>query len=77
MFVNDTKIYQFNAEDSETKKYPLWLRNISEDFSVINMKKKTTKKTRLNGYVYDFPIGIIDSNIIDIHEDLMKKQDIN
>ena len=41
------------------------------------MKKKKKKKKRLNGYVYDFPVGIIDSNIIDIHQDLMKKQDIN
>ena len=40
------------------------------------MKKKNKKKTGLNGYVYEFSVdyNIIDtSNIIDIHEYLMKK----
>ena len=46
LFVNATKIYQFKAKDSETKKYPLCLRNISKDFRTINMKK-----IELNGYV--------------------------
>ena len=38
--------------------------------------KKKKKKTGLNGYVYEFSVdyNIIDtSNIIDIHEYLMKK----
>ena len=38
-FVNATNIYQFKAKDSETKKYPLCLGNISEDFYANNMKK--------------------------------------
>ena len=39
--VNATKIYQFKARDSEIKKHPLYLGNMSEDFSANNMKKKT------------------------------------
>ena len=41
LFVNATKIHQFKANDSEIKKYPLCLGNISKDFSSINMKNKT------------------------------------
>ena len=44
------------------------------------IKTKTkTKKTGLNGYVYEFSVdyNIIDiSNIINIHKYLMKKHDI-
>ena len=50
------------------------LRNVSENFSVDNMKK-----TGLNEYVYDFSVAynIIDtSNIVDIYKYLMKKHDI-
>ena len=37
------------------------------------------KKTRLNGYVYDFSVdcdAITVDNILDIHKYLMKKNDI-
>ena len=44
LFVNAAKIYQFKANDSEMKKYPLCLGNISKDFTSINMKKKTKQK---------------------------------
>ena len=37
--------------DSETKKYPLCIVNISNDFTSINIKK-----TGLNGYVYEFSV---------------------
>ena len=40
LFVNTTKIYQFKAKESEIKRYPLCLREISEDFSANNFKKK-------------------------------------
>ena len=64
LFVNPTKIYQFKAKDSEIKKYPLCLGNISGDFSA-NMKTKLNKakqnnnnnnnnKTGLNGCQYNF-----------------------
>ena len=42
------------------KPYPLWLGNISKDFTVDNMKK-----TRLNEYVCDFSV---DYNIIDVSD---------
>ena len=43
LFANATKIYQFKAKDSEIKKCPLCLRNISGDFSANNMKKNRIK----------------------------------
>ena len=46
LFVNATKIYQFKAKESEVKKYPLCLGNISKGLTANNMKK-----TELNGYV--------------------------
>ena len=74
LFVNTTKIYQFKAKDSEIKKFPLCLGNISGGFSANNMKK-----TGLNGYVYDFSVDFRDfdtSNITDKQKYLMKKHDI-
>ena len=74
-FVNATKIYQVKAKDSEIKKYPLCLGNISGDFSANNMKKKTG----LNGCVCHFSVdcrALDTSNIIDIHKYLMEKHDI-
>ena len=38
LFANATKIYQFKAKDSEIKKYPTCLGNISKDFTANNMK---------------------------------------
>ena len=71
-FVNGTEIYKFKANDSETVASPLCLGNISKDWSVDNMKKKTG----FNGYVYDFSVDYdatdVD-NIVDIHKYLMKK----
>ena len=40
LFVNATKIYQFKSKDPEIKDYTLCLGNISEDFTVSNMKKR-------------------------------------
>ena len=50
------------------------LENISKDFTVDN-----TKKTGLNGYVYDFRVdynAIVVDDILDIHKYFMKKNDI-
>ena len=61
-------------QDSEIVTTLLCLRKISKDFSVDNMKK-----TRLNGYVYDFSVdyGAIAANdILDIHKYLMRKHNI-
>ena len=49
LFVNGKEIHKFKAKDSEIVATPLCLGNISKDWSVDNMKK-----TRLNGYFYDF-----------------------
>ena len=39
LFVNGTEIYKFKAKDSKIAASPLCLGNISEDWSVGNMKK--------------------------------------
>ena len=71
LFVSGTDIYKFNAKDSENVATPLCLGIISKDWSTDNMKK-----TRFNGYVYDFNVDYnatdVD-NIVDIHKYLMKK----
>ena len=74
LFVNVTESYKFKAKDSEIKAVPLCLGNISEDFSVDNMKK-----TGLNGYIYDFSAdydAVVVDDILDIHKYLMKKNNI-
>ena len=73
LFLNSTEIIKFKAKDSEIVATLLCLGNISKDFSVDN-----TKKTGLNGYVYDFSIdcdAIPVYNILDIHKYLMKKHE--
>ena len=74
MFVNGKEIHKFKAKDSEIVATPLCLGNISKDWPVDNMKK-----TALNGYVYDFSVNYSNTavdNILDIHNYLMKKNDI-
>ena len=74
LFVNSTEIYKFKVKDSEIIATPLYLGNISKDWSVDNMKD-----TGLNGYVYDFSVdyGSIDvDDIKDIHKYLVKKNNI-
>ena len=74
LIVNATKIDQFKAKDSEIKKYPLCLGNISGDFSA-----NSKKKIGLNGCVYDFCVdyrAFDTSNIIGIHKYLIKNHDI-
>ena len=74
LFVHGTEIIKLKAKDSEIVTTPLCLGNISKDFSVDNMKK-----TGLNGYVYDFSVdydAIAVDDILDIHNYLMKKNDI-
>ena len=74
LFVNGTEIIKFKAKNSEIHPYPLCLGNISKDQSVDNMKK-----TRLNGYVYDFSVdydAVAVDDISDIHKYLMKKNNM-
>ena len=72
LFVNGTEIIKFKA--SEIVATPLCLGNISKDWSVDNIKK-----TGLNRYVYEFSVdydAIASDDILDIHNYLMKKNDI-
>ena len=74
LFVNVKQIHKFKAKDSEIVATPLFLRNISKDWLVDNMKK-----TGLNWYVCDFGIvydAIEGDDILDIHNYLMKQNDI-
>ena len=74
LFADGKEIHQFKAKDSEIVATPLCLGNISKDWSVDNMKK-----TGFNGYVYDFSVdydAIAVDDILDIHNYLMKKNDI-
>ena len=41
LFVNGTEIYKFKAKDSEIVATPLYLGNISKDWSVNNMKNRS------------------------------------
>ena len=71
LFVNGTVIYKFKAKDSEIVATSLFLGNISKDWSVDNMKK-----TRFNGYVYDFSVdydAIAVDDIMGIHNYLLNK----
>ena len=72
LFVNGTEIYKFKAKDSEIAANLLCLGNISNNWSTDNMKK-------FNGYVYDFSVDYIVTDvddIKDIHKYLMKKINI-
>ena len=74
LFVNRTEIIKFKAKDSEIVATLLCLGDISEDFSVGNMKK-----TKLNGYVYDFSVdydATVVDDILHVHKYLMKKNGI-
>ena len=71
LFVNGIEIYKFKAKDPETVAVPLYLGNISKDWSADNMKK-----TGFNGYVYDFSIDYDATDvddITDVHKYLLKK----
>ena len=72
LFVNGTKIIKFKAKDFKIMANPLCLGNISKDFSVDHMKKKTG----LNGYVYDFAVdydAITVDDVLDIRKYLMER----
>ena len=48
LFVDAIKIYQFKAKNSGIKKYVSCLSNVSKDFTIDNMKKKTGLKGNAN-----------------------------
>ena len=73
LFVKGVNIYRFEVKDSESNSFPLYLGNISKDFTVNN------KETRLDVHVYDFSLNYdsIDvDDILDIYKFLMKKHNI-
>ena len=73
-FVNGKEIHKFKAKNPEIVATLLCLGSISKDWTVHNMKK-----TGLNGYVQDFRVdyvAITVDNILDIHNYLMKRNDI-
>ena len=72
LFVNGKEIHKFKAKDSEIVATPLCLGNISKDWSVDNMKKLDVYDFNVN---YDYDSIAVD-NILDIHNYLMKKNDI-
>ena len=74
LFVNGTEMYKFIAKDSAIVASPLYLGNISKDWSTDNMKK-----TGLSGYVYGFSADyntVTVDDIKDIHKYLLKKHNI-
>ena len=75
LFVNGKEIHKFKGKNSTILASPLCLGNISKDFSVENMKRKTG----LPGYVYDFSAdydAITANDIPDTHKYLMEKNGI-
>ena len=76
LFVNDTEIIKFKPKIPEII-FPrsLCLGNISKYWLVDNMKK-----TRLNGYVYEYSVdcdAVAFDDILDIRKYLMKKKKKN
>ena len=66
------KIYQFKVNDSEIKKYTLCLGNVSKDFTISNMKKKTGLKRSVNFFSVDYR-SINTNGVLDIRKYLMKE----
>ena len=73
LFVNDKERINVKAKDSEIKPYPLCLGHISVEFH------ESVTDPGLNGYVTDFSLhynAIKTSDVLDIHNYLMKKNNI-
>ena len=71
LFVNASKIYQFEVKDSKIKYYTLCSSNISKDFTINNLKKNRFK-TNIKYFYVDFN-PIYTNDILDIHRYLMKE----
>ena len=73
-FFNGKEIHKFKAKDSEIVATPLCSGNISKDWRVDNMRK-----TGFSGFIFDFSVdydAIAVDDILDIHNYLMKKNDM-
>ena len=55
----EQKVYQFKAKDSEIKDYALGFGNVSKDFTIINLKKKTGFTGVVSFFSVDFDINIV------------------
>ena len=73
LFVNGTEIYKFKVKDSEIVATPLWLGNISKDWSADNMKKMDLMV--MSDFSVDYDATDVD-DIVDIQKYLMKKNNI-
>ena len=71
LFINTVKMYQFKAKDSQIKPHPLYLGNISKNFTIDSMKKIGLKGA-IKYFTVDFNANR-DNNILDIHRYLMKE----
>ena len=74
LFVNGKQVINFKAKNSELIKYPMYLGGLSKDYN-----ENSRKDTGLYGNVYDFSVdyrAIINDKIVDIHNYLMKKNNI-
>ena len=63
LFVNYAEIYKFKAKDSDVLVGPIYLGNISKDWSVDNIKR-----TGFTGYVYDFSVDYDTTSVDDIKD---------
>ena len=73
LFVNSKEVTKFKAKNSEIIKYPMCL-GLSKDYTENSRKDKG-----LYGNVYDFSVdysAITNDEILDIHNYLMKKNNI-
>ena len=74
LFVNSKQVINFKAKNSDLIKYPMCLGGLSKDCS-----ENSCKDTSLYGNVYDFSVdysAITNDKIVDIHNYLMKKNNI-
>ena len=74
LFVNGKNVTKFKAKNSELIKHPMCLGGLLKDYT-----ENSRKDTGLYGRVYDFSVGysaITNDEILDIHNYLMKKNNI-
>ena len=72
IFVNGTEIIKFKWKDLEILPHPLCLGNISKEWSVDIIKKKTALRRYVSHFSVDYEAISVD-DILDIHKYLMKK----
>ena len=74
LFVNGKEVTKFKATNSELIKYPMCLGGLLKDYDT-----NSCKDTGLYGNVYDVSVDystITNDKIVDIHNYLMKKNNV-